>query len=156
MKKPLVIGIGNPLREDDRIGIEVARSLGENLQSLVDVAYCYGDTTELLDQWKDRACVFLIDAMQSDLHEEGVVHRFYPLREEIPAVFTQTSTHLFDTGAVIELARALDELPKDLVLYGIEARNFSLGQEVSPKIKELLTTIVNTIEEEIHARVKSV
>lgn len=149
MTKPLVIGIGNPLRGDDGIGIKVARCLSEKLDNVADFEYCNGNTLDLLEKWNKRKQVFLIDAVSSDLYEVGHIHRLLPFKETIPAIFSQTSTHLFDAATVIELGKALNQVPQELIVYGIEANSFSIDEEISPMMQDKMNGIINAIEHDI-------
>ena len=49
------------------------------------------------------------------------VHRF-DADSPFPASFFRPSTHAFGVGDAVELARALDQLPRALVVFGVEAR----------------------------------
>ena len=152
MNKPLLIGIGNEYRGDDSVGIEVTRTLEKRLKPTVDVTYCDGDTIHLMELWKERESVFLIDAILSQNNEVGKVKIFLPHKEKIPTLFAASSTHLLDVGATIELAQTLDNLPKECVLYGIEATDFSIEHRMSQELKEKLTEITKTIEEDIRKK----
>ncbi len=149
MRKPLIIGLGNPLRGDDAVGLEIASALEKNLNSSADFVYCRGNTINLLDIWKDRKSVFLIDAIFSGEKETGFLHRFEPLQKKIPAVFSRSSTHLMDVSEVIELGQALGNFPEQFILYGIESDHFSLEEDISDNLKEKLPNICKTIEEDI-------
>jgi len=155
MNKALVIGIGNQYRGDDAAGLEVACSLEKQLGSLVDVAYCDGDEMELMDLWLDRKSVFLIDAVSSDEEEVGFLHRFLAHEQEIPAIFSQSSTHLLGIAHVIELAKALQQLPEQLFIYGIEGKHYSIETKISEELKAKLTEIAKKIEMDIREQLRS-
>ncbi len=63
-------------------------------------------------------------------NEAGAPTEGYPYRSEQ----YQTSTHGFGVAQAIELARALNQLPKHLRIYGIEGRQFEIGAPVSPEV----------------------
>lgn len=145
----MIIGIGNDFRADDAVGLIVAESLKHNLSSAADIILLRDNPINILDLWTDRSRVFLIDALSSGNCEVGFIHRYRPRLEEIPAVLTNSSTHLLDIVQTIELGKALDNLPEDLWLYGIEASDFFLEKDMSQKLKEKLPGIIETLEEEI-------
>jgi len=154
MLKPLLVGIGNPFRGDDAVGLEVARSLESILGNALDVIYCEGDPVDLLDLWSDRDQVFLIDAVTTGTKSIGFLHCFHPLKEPIPASLSSSSTHLIDINQVIELGKALGSIPKMITLFGIESRDFSLEEGISSSLKKQLDSISQTIEKEIQACMK--
>ena len=149
MNKALVIGVGNRFRGDDAAGLEVASSLEIKLGSLVDIAYCHGDAMDLMDIWFDRDRVFVIDAVSSGKHEVGYLHRLLAHEGEVPAVFSESSTHLLGIAQVIELARTLNKLPREVVLYGIEGRDYHLEKDISQKLRAELKEITMKIEMDI-------
>jgi len=154
MTKPLIVGIGNPFRGDDAVGLEVARSLQSTFGNTLDVIYCEGDPTDLLELWSDRDQVFLIDAVSTGAQNIGFLHQFHPLENPIPASLSSSSTHLIDINQVIELGKALGSIPKMITLFGIESHNFSLERSISASLKKQLDTISQTIEKEIRACMK--
>jgi hydrogenase maturation protease len=63
MKRPLIIGYGNPLREDDGIGLRAAELVESNLApGEADVLQCHQLTPELAVQVQDASLVIFIDA----------------------------------------------------------------------------------------------
>jgi len=150
MSKALVIGIGNKFRGDDAAGLEVAQSLEKKLGTLVDFAYCQEDALDLMDIWSNREVVFLIDAVSSGKHEIGYIHRFLAHKEQIPSVFSNSSTHLINIAQVIELARTLGKLPAEVVLYGIEGKKYHLERDLSKTMQAKLSEVTEIIEKEIH------
>lgn len=146
MKKPIVIGIGNAYRGDDAIGLLVAESLKKNLTPDADIAFCQNDAMDLMQMWEGKEAVFLIDAVVSGTKHCGFLHTFNPLEEGIPAIFSNASTHALDVAQAIELSRALDTLPKSLIFYGIEGKDFSLETGISEKLKKKLKKINEAVE----------
>jgi len=154
MTKPLLIGIGNSFRGDDGAGLEVARTLESTFGNTLDVIYCEGDPTDLLDLWTGRDQVFLIDAVSTGTQDIGYLHCFHPLLKSIPSTISNSSTHLIDINQVIELGKALGSVPKKITLFGIESHSFSLEEEISKSLKPQLESISKKIEKEIRACMK--
>ena len=127
---PLVIGIGNTFRSDDGVGVWVAQRLRRQASRGVSILEATGEGGALLEAWKGAASVFLVDAMRSGA-VPGTIHRFDAAVEPIRAKFFRTSSHAFGVGEAIELARALNQLPPHLIVYGIEGANFGPGVEIS-------------------------
>ena len=148
----LVIGIGNPLRSDDGVGRVVVRRLRE--LNLPDVSTCEetGDGAALIEAWKHAENVVVIDAVQSGAASPGTIHRFDASCAPVPARFFHCSTHAFSVAEAVELARALDQLPSRLVLYGIEGGNFNAGENLSPEVAAAANELPGCIRREIEAR----
>jgi hydrogenase maturation protease len=135
----LIIGIGNEYRSDDAVGLLVARRLKKLVSDDVTVIEQSGEGAALMEAWKEADAVILIDAVQSGA-EAGTIHRLDAQAQQIPQRFFRYSTHAFSVAEAIELARALNQLPPRLLLYGIEGENFAAGTELS-------TEIMNAAEE---------
>jgi hydrogenase maturation protease len=129
----LVIGLGNPLRGDDAIGGVIARRLRELALPDVDVREESGEGVALLEAWQNATNVILIDAAQSGA-APGTIHRLDASRAPVSLRFFPPSTHAFGVAEAVELARALNQLPGCVVLYGIEGRSFRRGETLSPEV----------------------
>jgi hydrogenase maturation protease len=132
---PLVIGLGNDDRGDDRSGLEVARALRRRLAGSARVEECVSGGVALLELWRDSDRVVVVDAVRSGA-PPGTVHRLDPGGDLAPGFRTGTSTHGLSLGEVIGLARGLGRLPRHLVVYGIEGANFGVGDELTPSVAQ--------------------
>jgi hydrogenase maturation protease len=127
----LVIGLGNSWRGDDGAGPAVARGLRDEVRARVR-AY-EGEPVGLIEEWTGADAVIVVDAVSSGA-PPGTIHRLDPLAAPIPASLSQGSTHAFGLAETIELARALDRLPDELTVYGIEGERFTAVEELSPAV----------------------
>jgi hydrogenase maturation protease len=146
--KTLFIGVGNPFRGDDGVGIAVVQRLRKEIPPGVRVQEESGDGTELLEAWKGAECVILVDAVQSGA-PPGTIHRLDAGIERLPTWFSRASTHAFGVAEAIELARAMGDLPARLIVYGMEGLDFSAGTELSPEIAEAVPAAAKLILREI-------
>ncbi len=153
----LVIGLGNPCRGDDGAGRVAAQRLRELDLPGVEVREESGEGAALMDAWKDADTVMVIDAAQSGA-APGTIHRLDARETPVPARFFHYSTHAFSVAEAVELARALGRLPPRLIVYGIEGRDFSAGEKLSPgvtaSVDELLRRVRQEIEELAKEQVK--
>jgi hydrogenase maturation protease len=141
----LVIGLGNSFRGDDGAGPAVARALLDEVPARVR-AY-EGEPVGLIEEWTGADAVFVVDAVSSGA-VPGTIHRLDPLAEPIPTALSQGSTHAFGLAETIELARALDRLPRRLTVYGIEGERFTAGEVLSPAVARA----VEVVRSELHER----
>ena len=147
-KKILVIGIGSEYRSDDRVGIEIARSLKTKILQNVEIVVESGDGTALLERWNGAETVILIDTVSSGA-EPGTIHRINANEQQIPSTFFHSSTHAFGIAEAVEIARSLHQLPSQIIIYGIEGNNFGIGNEVSSAVHAAIEPAVKLIIDEI-------
>lgn len=147
-KPTLVIGVGNTYRGDDAAGILTARRLIELDLPEVEILQHRGEGASLMEALKERDSVIVIDAVQSGA-APGEIMRFEAHAESLPAHFSSCSTHAFSVAEAIEMARLLAELPRRLIVYGIEGKNFSPGSEPSPEVKRAIAELTEAICQEL-------
>ena len=146
--KILVIGIGNAFRSDDSVGLIVARTLKQLVPPAVTILEQSGEGAALMDAWQGAEKVILVDAAASGA-EPGTIHRFEAGSQPIPAQFFNYSTHAFSVAEAVEMARQLDQLPPALIVYGIEGRSFSYGQDLSPEVEQAIETVIQQLLQEL-------
>jgi hydrogenase maturation protease len=140
----LIIGIGNVYCSDDGAGIATVRQLKDQLRPGVRVLEESGEGTRLLEAWKNASLVILIDAVHSGARA-GTIRRLDARTEKIPAELFRCSSHAFSLAQAIELARVLNELPRDVIVYGIEGQNFEAGEGLSRSVEEAVGAVVSQV-----------
>jgi len=145
----LIIGIGNAYRGDDAVGLRVAQDIKKEALVHVTVSEQSGDGISLMDSWKDSDAVILIDAVHSGA-QPGTIHRFDVHTQTIPTKFFHYSTHAFGVAEAIELARALKQLPQNLIVYGIEGKCFEAGIGLSLEVEKSAQEVVKRVKQDIH------
>ncbi len=143
--KPLVIGIGNEYRRDDGAALEVVRRLRPSGVRCLEES---GEGAQLLERWKGADAVVLIDAVRSGA-EPGTIHRFDAAAQPLPAAQFRGSTHAFSLAQAIELSRVLGELPRRVVVFGIEGKNFESGAGLSPEVEGALDEVARRVRSEV-------
>lgn len=145
----LVIGVGQEWRGDDAAGLLVARCLREMVRPEVMVLENPGSMTHLLDAWQEADAVILADAVRGG-GPPGKIYRFPVHEADLPAeLFPATSSHAWGIAQAVALGRVLRQLPPYMVVYGIEGREFSLGQEPSPEVAQAIPEAARRIRQEI-------
>ncbi len=144
----LVIGVGNLYRRDDAVGLIVARALRERNLDNIEVLEMSGEGTALLEAWRGAETVILIDAVHSGA-APGTIFRVEAHRQPIPTKFFRYSTHNFGLAEAIELARTLGQLPKELIVYGIEGKDFTVGEGLSPGVAHAASQVLKQILNDI-------
>jgi len=144
-EKPLVIAIGNPWRGDDGVAIKALEMLQQCHADTFEFQHCQGEATTLMELWKHRDDVRVIDALSSGQYPVGSVQVFEPIKQTLPAELFTISSHGFGLFEAIQLSEALDCLPKKLRLVCVEANHFSIGQGLSHEVQQALDEIVEKI-----------
>jgi hydrogenase maturation protease len=144
----LVIGIGNEFRGDDGVGHFIARSLMERAPAVLSIQLQSGDGAALMESLRQCRAVYLIDAMQTGA-APGTIRRIDAQQEALPANFFSTSTHHFGIAMAVELARALNQLPESLIIYGIEGRQYDLSTGLSAEVRMAADELLEQLMKEI-------
>lgn len=146
---PLVVGLGSPDRGDDAVGPAVARCVAALRLPAVQVVE-REDPTSLIELWGGRDLAVLIDAVQSGgdpgalmIIEAGVGSP--PLQAEAWARTGRGGTHAFGLAAAVGLSRALNRLPRRLVLIGIEAGGMAHGDPLSAPVNATVGRAVEAV-----------
>ncbi|NTV47465.1 MAG: hydrogenase maturation protease, partial [Chlorobiales bacterium] len=91
--------------------------------------------------------VVIVDAMKSK-SPVGTVRRFEALREKLGTGMFHYSSHLFGLAEAVEMARVLGQLPKELIIYGIEGASFAFGAPLSPAVAAVLPEVEAKVRRE--------
>ncbi len=145
-----IIGIGQEWRGDDAAGLLAARQLREAVGSRVIIGENSGAMSDLLEAWQDADAVIIIDAVQGGGGPPGEIYRFPVHERPLPAeLFSAASTHAWGLAQAAALGAVLKQLPPYLVIFGIEGRDFGLGQELSPEVARALPEAVQRVVREV-------
>ncbi|MCX6136861.1 MAG: hydrogenase maturation protease [Ignavibacteriales bacterium] len=139
-----VIGIGNEYRSDDGIGLIIARRVKEHALPFVDVQEAGGEGSALVEMWRHREHVIIIDAISSGA-KTGTLHKFHPYKHPLPVGLFHLSSHAFGLAEAIEMSRALNVLPEQMIVYGIEGECFEPGIGLSAAVNAAVDEIVEEV-----------
>ncbi|UKY47931.1 hydrogenase maturation protease [Streptomyces inhibens] len=155
----VVIGVGNDFRRDDGVGWAVVAGLADRaarrpLPDGTRLTRTDGEPTRLISAWEDARLAIVVDAAHAHPARPGRVHRL-PLDGGPPRTPRDTnSSHGFALGDTVRLARTLDRLPGQLLVYAVEAADTSPGTGLSPQVAAAVGPLVQRIQEDLvhHAR----
>lgn len=144
--KTLVIGYGNPDRQDDGVGWHILRNLaqrvGESIPDdpgasievetdLVDLMFIlqiYPELAETISHY-DRVC--FVDAHTADIPEKISWIELSPEYEKSPL------THHMSPRTVLSISATIYEKIPEAVLVSVRGFHFEFERELSPKTAEL-------------------
>ncbi len=141
-KKPVVIGLGNTFRGDDKLGISVIKTLKEEYPDLADYYIEQGDPTRLADLW-DRRNTIIVDAVKApdNTLEIFEIHSLRELRRE----YVRFSTHSIDLKEALMLCDILHEQPKSIYIIGVRGSSWEVGDEISPEVQSKIPDVIEKI-----------
>ena len=143
----LVLGLGNILLSDEGVGVKVVEELQRGYDFSDSVEIIDGGTMgmELLSYFDERSHILIIDAVKTD-NKPGTIVRI----DDPPAFFsTKISPHQIGLADVLGAAAITDNLPRNLVLFGIEPKEISTGLDLSSEIAQNLSRLVDMVITEL-------
>jgi hydrogenase maturation protease len=151
--KLLVLGIGQPFRGDDGAGPEAVRLWQRTFRTVspehtVETLLLETPGLGLLDHLERADAAILVDAVSSD-RPPGTVRVFPSFPETRPAAGEKTA-HGFGAAETLALARkAGKRLPDPLILIGIEAQGFALGNGLSEPVQRAMPQAAAAIQQAV-------
>lgn len=134
---------------DEGVGIRSIEELERRFKFPENVELLDGGTSgiELLSYISSRDYLIVIDSVKSGL-PPGTVVKIEG--EDVPAKFrTRISPHQLGLSDILAAARLTDELPKQMVLFGIEPKKIGVGLELSQEVKKNFDKLLNVVIEEV-------
>ena len=144
VNKIAIIGLGNTLRKDDGIGIIVLEALiKSHNQPGMDYLNFGIAGFDLIHRLEGYAAVLLIDGIDAglkagELKISGIEKLDYDLKD------TVSSTHEFNLKNLFELCKKFN-LKTKIYLAGIQVKDVSYGEGLSPELKARLDQILQEI-----------
>ncbi len=145
----LVLGIGNVLLTDEGIGVRALKELERRYIFPANVELLDGGTAgiELLRHIRNRDCLIIIDAMTWD-QKPGTVGRVEG--KDVPAAFrTRISPHQLGLSDLLAAAMLTGELPKSLVLFGVEPESIDIGLDLTDTVEASVDKLVEAVADEL-------
>jgi hydrogenase maturation protease len=160
--RAVVIGIGNPYRRDDGIGLALAAAVARAALPGVTVTESDGEPSALLDAWSGVPLAVVVDAVLCAVPEPGRIHRTaLDLASGggglDAAGFNAggagaASTHGLGVPDAVRLAQALGRAPGRLVVFAVEAADLGFGPAPSPTVAASLPELSRAVLAELASR----
>lgn len=151
MKSICVLGIGSPFG-DDQLGWKAIDLLSEQKEIQIQLhkglrlEKCDRPGLNLLTRMHGATTVFLIDAIKLG-NAIGTLYRWQNL--EIEKLNYPISSHQIGIGQALQLGRILNQIPENIILYGIEIAEVKLTFQTSLQMIQSLKMLVPQIIEEL-------
>jgi len=148
--KTIVLGVGNPILQDDGVGIHVIEALHQQLNTQkVTLETASTGGLNLLDLIRGYEKVILVDAIKQDNGEPGEVKRFS--LSDFQSVHS-CNPHDVSLLEALHLAEQLGEkhLPSKIILIGITVNtSYEFGEGLSRKVASAIPAAVAMVLEEL-------
>lgn len=151
-RRTIVVGLGNPVRLDDAVGLRVAEAVGRLLEAEpvpgVSVTTSTRAGLDLVEILAGASRAILIDCLVQPDAVPGRVRRL--TLGDVAGSARLVGAHDVTIGEAVALGRAAGEaMPGDVEIYGIEARETDrIGEGLSPAV----AAAVPVLAREIHRR----
>ena len=152
MSNFVIVGLGSPFG-DDRVGWHVAEAVrsSRRLQNLaghrIQVECLDRPGPDLLQHFAAADHVILIDAVRSGAPTGRIWELSVDQLADVSVA--PSSSHAFGLAHTLALAKALGELPRSLLLFGVEAGSTSgaagLSLRVASAIPRLVARIIDCV-----------
>jgi hydrogenase maturation protease len=145
----LILGLGNPILTDDRVGHEVARALHARRPagSAALLEACVGgmELLHVLEGWQR---VVVVDAVEPGRLPPGEVAELS--LEDLEQKQLAISPHVAGLGMCLRFGRTCGlQMPDDVRVFGIGVIDpYTFGERCTPIIEKALPAIVEAIERE--------
>lgn len=148
--KPVVLGLGNPLFQDEGLGIHMIHQLMQDgINEQAEFIDGGTDALALLGVIEEAEHLLVIDAIDGD-YPPGTIRQL--AGEEIPLLVTgRMSVHQIGFQEVLALAGLRGKLPAHIVLLGVQPQSLDWGTELSPPVASALPYLNNMVNEQINA-----
>ncbi len=144
----VVIGIGNPLRGDDGVGVRAIESLRgfqlDGVELLEGMTY----GIDLLPYIEGRKKVIFIDAIDAG-DEPGAVFRFSPHEVRQKRRVPSLSLHDFGLYDLIASAELLERCPEEIIIIAVQIKSLEAGTKLSKEVENALPHVRRLVLEEV-------
>ena len=150
----LIIGLGNPLRGDDGVGVRVVQELA--MQPLPSNVRAVDGGTQglgLVNLMEDQQRVILVDAADVG-RSPGEFVRFTLDEARLLGDHQHLSIHAAGVHDALLLAQVLNMLPPDVIIFGVQPSHFEWDSSLSPEVEAALPGLVAAILAEARSRVE--
>jgi hydrogenase maturation protease len=146
-KHVLIIGVGNLLLGDEGVGVHIVEKLMEmSLPPGVEVVDGGTGGISLLNLMEGADKVIIVDAVLGG----GAPGEIYVVGKDrlMNGKIKFFSLHELDLLSALRIGNELGKLPPELVLVGVEPRNYGeFNMELSPEVRAVVPKVIKVILE---------
>jgi hydrogenase maturation protease len=153
IRRTAVLGLGNPVVSDDRVGLavaqEVQRLLAQSPVENVEVLESTRGGFELIDLLSGFSHAVIIDCLAVPDPVPGRIRRL--TLDNVAGSARLVNVHEISIGEAFELARRLDTpMPKTVDIYAVEGGDVStMSEEMTPPVEAAVGPLARQIHESL-------
>ena len=145
--KILIVGYGNPYRQDDSIGHMIARAVKkwaeDEKKEFLNVITSYQLELEMVEDVAAHERVFFIDAHTADYSEDLVFEKVEPKESK---GFT---THVFGPGDLAALSKKFYNKIPEIFILSVPGYKFDMGEDLSEQTKQLSEKAIDLLKKKL-------
>lgn len=163
--KTVVIGFGNILMGDEGVGVHIIQELQQNYSSRVkthsntsrhSIEFIDGGTSaiDVLLSVGDVDKLIIIDAVKKG-GKPGDVYRIHSnFAGKTFGKLEKNNTSMHDLGIIeaLRISGAIDQIPKEIILIGVEPKEIEPKMELSAEVKKEIPKIMKVILSELEMK----
>jgi hydrogenase maturation protease len=140
----VVLGLGNPIRTDDGVGVHAIRKLAAESVLPPEVRIIDGGTLglDLLPCLRGTTHLLALDAVDSG-EPPGTLSRF--AREELARLPISKSVHLLGFADLLGAMNLLEDIPDEVVLLGVQPESTDWGTKLTPAVDAVVNDLLATV-----------
>ena len=151
MNPTLIIGLGNPLRGDDGVGVRAAQALAEQkLPPGVEVLDGGTQGLGIVNLLEGRQRVIFVDAADMGA-APGEFRRFTLDEAQLLGNDRHLSLHNANLRDALLLAQALDMLPAEVIIFGVQPASLEWKTSLSPAVEAALPKLLEAVSFQLSA-----
>jgi hydrogenase maturation protease len=137
-----VLGLGNPIRQDDGIGIHAIRKLAGDTRLPKNVQVIDGGTLglDLLPRLRGVSHLLALDAVDTGA-PPGALSKF--IGAELLHLPISKSVHLLGFADLLGALAVLEDVPLSVTLLGIQPESTDWGIALSPIVERALSDLID-------------
>ena len=145
-RKPLIIGLGHPLRRDDGLGLHILGELQASCSPFTDSLTCGQEVLCWLSQLMHRPQLIILDAIDGG-YPPGTVIRLVRSGDGLLDMLSLDEAHSHDSnlGLALALIRQKGVPLPAAVVYGIQPFDIGLGNGLTPCVARALNFLVKQL-----------
>ena len=140
----LIVGVGNPFRRDDGVGLAVIQKLSQEKLSDYDLKDGRTDALALIDVLSNYKYAIIVDAVCMS-EPPGTIKIFTPNEIKDKVKTDALSTHGFGLAEMFKLIKQL-KIKTQIKIVGVEPKNISYGEGLTQELTQRLEKIIQRIK----------
>jgi len=148
LKKTVILGMGNPILTDDRVGLLIVRSLEKKIDpETVDVKETNAAGFYFIDLLTGYERAIVVDSIKTGKNKVGSIYKF--TLEDLFTTPRLVSIHEIDLNSAIQLGKKLGlKMPEEVYLFAVEIEDDkTFSETLTPEVEKVMPEVEKLILE---------